>query len=635
LKREEPLRQQLDPNQTALAARDDRAGLTARSIVLLLDLSGSPDAARAWAGRHLDPAEIRSVAKADLKWGSKLAAIKQLRLMQPDVFLVFCSDLTTQSAVSSIQIFGALAGARIVMLADRSGSISRCSRFWALLGAPLVLGLQLALGYILLGPLTWLFTFALEYLSPVIRAGNSTPGINNWNKPLSSPARQDVSSNEIAEARSATAAAASASTCTGANAQTCKRTGLYLRATPASAQVEGGMATHVAGFTGGAAALGHHLDFITSGPLHTIPPTSEVHLVPLSGTLSATRALFELWNSITFTLAALRIYRQHCNTRGWEFIYQRYNRFNCTGVLLSTLTGLPLLLEYNGSEVWVGRNWDPIGMTPLLKRFERINQRRSDLIIVVSSTESSNLQALGVPPDRILVNPNGVDTTEFHPGCGGFELRSELGLTGKAVVGFIGSFGPWHGTQVLAQAAIRLGPNSGCHFLFVGTGDFRAQTELIVSEAHCSSIASFAGGIPHSSIPQYLDACDILVAPHVPMPDGTPFFGSPTKLFEYLAMARPIVASRLGQMSEILTDDDTAILVEPGDPHALAGAILRLAMDEPLRRRLGENARSIALSNYTWRHNAARVFSALQPLVDRGVEPDHNREALAGDQAGA
>src|SRR5262249_58194624 len=112
-----------------------------------------------------------------------------------------------------------------------------------------------------------------------------------------------------------------------------------------------------------------------------------------------------------------------------------------------------VVIEYNGSGVWVGRNWDPVGMMPLLKRFERVNQRRADLILVVSRTESLNLQGLGIPADRIVVNPNGVDVGEFHPGCGGDQLRPELGLTRKTVVGFLVSLCPLHGTEGLAPAA--------------------------------------------------------------------------------------------------------------------------------------------------------------------------------------
>jgi len=96
----------------------------------------------------------------------------------------------------------------------------------------------------------------------------------------------------------------------------------------------------------------------------------------------------------------------------------------------------------------------------------------------------------------------------------------------------------------------------------------------------------------------------------VPSTDGSEFFGSPTKLFEYLAMGKGIVASRLGQVGEVIIDGENGLLVEPGDADGLARAIERLAGDGELRARLGAAARETAIERYTWRHNAARVFGS-------------------------
>ena len=97
----------------------------------------------------------------------------------------------------------------------------------------------------------------------------------------------------------------------------------------------------------------------------------------------------------------------------------------------------------------------------------------------------------------------------------------------------------------------------------------------------------------------------------MPSTDGSEFFGSPTKLFEYLAMGKGIVASRLGQVGEVIIDGENGLLVEPGDADGLARAIERLAVDGELRSRLGAAARKTAIERYTWRHNAARVFDAI------------------------
>jgi len=113
-------------------------------------------------------------------------------------------------------------------------------------------------------------------------------------------------------------------------------------------------------------------------------------------------------------------------------------------------------------------------------------------------------------------------------------------------------------------------------------------------------------------MPSYLSACDVLVSPHTAQADGGEFFGSPTKLFEYMAMGRPIVASAVGQIAQVLRDGDSALLVPPDDPAALSAAILRVVDDPCLRQRLGAAARLDAERHFTWQQHAARLLAALE-----------------------
>jgi glycosyltransferase involved in cell wall biosynthesis len=294
-----------------------------------------------------------------------------------------------------------------------------------------------------------------------------------------------------------------------------------------------------------------------------------------------------------------------------DFLYQRYSRFNFTGVALSLLTGLPLGLEFNGSEVWVAKHWDPIGQQSLLERIERLNLEAADFIFVVSEVSARNLLGRGIDARRIHVNPNGVDGSTFIRGAGGGDVRAALGIDDRVVVGFLGTFGPWHGAPILARAAGLVSRHAGCHFLFVGDGDERPATEQIIGAALDGEHSSFVGRVAHDRIPAYLDACDILVAPTPPPKDGSAFFGSPTKLFEYMAMSRPVIASRLGQMADVIVDGENGVLVEAGDIAGLARAIELLAADSRLRLRLGDAARRTIEERYTWKHNAARVFEAV------------------------
>ncbi len=466
-------------------------------------------------------------------------------------------------------LFAIFAGASRVMMGDARGRGTSRSRLGVVLVEAPRFALELLGGYGLIVPLSWLVTEALG-LSLSFRGAVRASRIS---RRVPDPERKRSSS------------------------------ALYVRATLTSV-AEGGMRTHVAGFASGAAALGHRLAFVVSGA-----PSDDDHIlvIPPSPLFGATKALFELWNNLVFTAKSLLLNAVPANEI--DFIYQRYSRFNWTGVLLSAVTGLPLALEYNGSEVWISRQWDPVGLLWLLRRFERLNLRAADLIFVVSEVERRNLIEAGISPGKIIVNPNGVDTDRFRPDCGGREIRRALGIEGQIVIGFVGTFGPWHGAPVLAEAARLITKEAGCHFVFIGAGEQRAQTESIIESAAVS--ATFTGSISHEKVPAYLDACDILASPHVPSTDGTEFFGSPTKLFEYLAMGKGIVASRLGQVGEVIIDGENGLLVEPGDANGVAQAIERLAVDGELRARLGAAARKTAIECYTWRHNAARVFDAI------------------------
>jgi glycosyltransferase involved in cell wall biosynthesis/2-polyprenyl-3-methyl-5-hydroxy-6-metoxy-1,4-benzoquinol methylase len=313
-----------------------------------------------------------------------------------------------------------------------------------------------------------------------------------------------------------------------------------------------------------------------------------------------------------------------------DFVYQRYSLLNYSGALVANRLRCPLVLEYNGSEVWVARHWStPLIFEGLAERIERACLRRADLVVVVSRALADEVMARGVPPERVLVNPNAVDPACYHPGIDGRPVRRRLGLEGKLVIGFIGTFGPWHGAEVLARTVRPVAAQlPQAHFLFIGDGSGMPNVQAIIAADGVEARATFAGMVPQEEAPAYLAACDILVSPHVPNPDGSPFFGSPTKLFEYMAMGRGIVASDLDQIGEVLSHGKTGWLVKPGDPDDLASGILTLARDPELRRALGEAARAEVVVKHTWKAHVERILrkmvelhllaaSALNPVLPR------------------
>jgi glycosyltransferase involved in cell wall biosynthesis len=236
-------------------------------------------------------------------------------------------------------------------------------------------------------------------------------------------------------------------------------------------------------------------------------------------------------------------------------------------------------------------------------------------IIVVSEALRAELEERGIGADRIRVNPNAVDPDYFFPGRGREAGRKELDVKeDEVLVGFAGSFSLWHGIGILQQAiASLLSLPRPCRLRFVlmGTGLLHGEMRSALAAYEKTGAVIFTGSLPSDKVAEYLDASDILVSPHLPMPDGSRFFGSPTKLFEYMAMGKGIVASRLEQLAEVLEHDSTAWLVTPGDVDELAEAILRLAQDPAKREELGTAARRAAVERHSWTRNVSLALRDL------------------------
>lgn len=301
-----------------------------------------------------------------------------------------------------------------------------------------------------------------------------------------------------------------------------------------------------------------------------------------------------------------------------SFIYQRYSVNNFAGLKLARTRRVPFILEYNGSEIWVRRHWgNRLSHEALAEKIELANLHGAQVVVVVSQVLKEELVARGIDAAKILVNPNGVDPERYSPQIDGNAVRERHQLAHKVVIGFIGTFGPWHGAELLADAYGRLlqqrpAYRESTRLLLIGDGVKLAEVKANLAKHEATGCAILTGLVPQAQGPRYLAACDILVSPHVPNPDGTPFFGSPTKLFEYMAMGKGIVASDLAQIGEILHHDQTAWLVKPGDAEGLAVGIWQLIEDVERRQRLGGAAREAVVAHYTWRAHTQRIIEALQ-----------------------
>lgn len=369
----------------------------------------------------------------------------------------------------------------------------------------------------------------------------------------------------------------------------------------------GGSVSHIAGFAQGVKQNRHSLFFISSDKLINLK--EKIHIIK-PGILKHIRffGLGDIIYNFIFVRKSLPILRREDP----DFLYERYRLYGISGVILARKLKKPLVLEVNGPEVWVATHWGKLFFKKLANWFEQYAFQKADLITVVSKTLKKQLIDLKVPVEKIIVNPNGVNPDIFKPQVNRAAVIKKLNLKNKTTVGFIGTFGLWHGTDILAKTIPQvIAKNPKITFLLIGEGKLKPQIEAEIKAQKLESHVIFLGQIPHPEVPQYLAACDILVSPHVPNKDGSEFFGSPTKLFEYMAMEKGIVASRLGQIGEVLENNQTALLVEPENVNDLTQAILKLAANSDLRKKLGQNARQKVINNYTWEKYVKTILDAV------------------------
>jgi glycosyltransferase involved in cell wall biosynthesis len=246
--------------------------------------------------------------------------------------------------------------------------------------------------------------------------------------------------------------------------------------------------------------------------------------------------------------------------------------------------------------------------------------QRADLVVAVSQPLVEDAIRRGADPDRVLLSPNATDPERFHPDIDGSAARRALGVEGRRTALLMSSFGPWHGVEptITAYAKVlnrRPDLVDRTALILAGSGEReRAARELAARLGLGAPNLVFTSMVPYEQSPQMLAAGDILLSPQISNPDGTRFFGSPTKVFEYLAMGRPIIASDLDQIGEVIRHESNGILVAPSDTEALATDLERVFDDYPRYAALGRQARLDAVTRHSWNHRVAKMRDALGHL---------------------
>ena len=333
-------------------------------------------------------------------------------------------------------------------------------------------------------------------------------------------------------------------------------------------------------------------------------------LVPNQGTIR--RSLSYMSYLISVTLLMWRLPRA-------DVIVSTSPQFFCglAGFVARVFKRAPWILEIRDlwpeSIIAVGALRDGV-VVRALEWLEGFAYRRADAIVTVSRAFVPHIATLSHDPLKISVLKNGVDRTVFDPDKPGNDIRAELGLSGRFVAAYIGTLGLAHGVGTILEAAEQLRADHRIAFLIVGDGAERTELEAECTRRKLDNVL-ILGQRPHTDMPDIWRACDAAL---VLLRRRDAFKKVlPSKMFEAMAMRRPIILGVEGHAQAMLDRAGAGIAIKPENADDLADAVRRLADDRALAKRYGEQGYAHARENHDRERLAQQYLGLLRTISSK------------------
>ncbi len=296
-----------------------------------------------------------------------------------------------------------------------------------------------------------------------------------------------------------------------------------------------------------------------------------------------------------------------------DCVYERYglfqglgSRFQRHGIPWILETNAPLSYESSGDR----RTTILIGMA---RRMEAKAYELCDVLVCVSdSLKQVLVEKFRVDPGKIIVMPNAADTGLFDP-TKHKPRRIFKGFT----VGYVGTITRWQGLDSLIDSVSELSKDGkDVNLVLVGDGPFREELERKSESVGLKHCIRFIGAVARSEIPSYVAGFDVGYSGQTPLEVGGMYL-SPLKLYEYMAMAKPVIASSHEDAERLVEHGLTGFLFAPGDREQLKTAILRANKDVAVLQTMGERARGKIVAEHSWSVRVERMIGEFERVLHR------------------
>ncbi|MBJ91437.1 MAG: glycosyltransferase WbuB [Alteromonadaceae bacterium] len=384
---------------------------------------------------------------------------------------------------------------------------------------------------------------------------------------------------------------------------------------------KGAEGVHIMGVTNGLRSLGHCVHILSlpgadpesgsassGGTQHenTAVPQQKGMLVRwlLDLTRYVPEAVFELFE-LAYNLPAVLRLRRAVKCHNINTIYERYSLFMFATVWWARRKNIPVIIEINDS--CLVHRVRPLFFRALARKIEGWVFRNATGLVFISG----HFQQVAKDGYRSIapsvISPNGADLNQFViDEQAAKQLREKLNIDDKVVLGYVGAFVHWHGIDWFVDLiADKIKQYPDLVLLLVGDGVSFEPIKQRIEQAGITSQIILTGRVAHQEIATYIGAMDYGI-----LPDSNDY-GSPMKLFEFMAMAKGMVIPDFSPVTEVVKDNETGWLFPANDRNACIARVLQLVADKEQQRRVGTNARHYIEQHRQWKHNAEQLLGLL------------------------
>lgn len=381
--------------------------------------------------------------------------------------------------------------------------------------------------------------------------------------------------------------------------------------------VSAGSANKAVGFMGGLNQLGHDIKIFWRGD----EPVDSTNISIRNNMRSLLKKIFSKYiHEPKILLSNVRHIIQEkkiIEKENPDVVISRLSFYIFSSLFLCRKKNIPFIIEADHPPIYENNTFygkDRFHLSRIAEYIEKQDLLQADAILVLSNILKDYFIGKGIPEEKMVVIPNGADPDKFAPTHRDPILSSQYNLHKNTVIGWVGSLdGEWSGLGNLIKMAKKvLSIQQNVIFLFVGGGKNKERFEQVFQENGFLERVILPGTIPYKDVPRYFSLMDIAIAPY---PQLDFWYPSSMKVFEYMSSGKAVVASKVGQIKEVIIDGYNGCLFDPDIEDDLTNKVLMLLKSPELCQSIKKQARETILEKYTWKRHAQTIEDIIKKIA--------------------